>query len=158
MKIDPEWGGAAYSVRRYYVDRFFARVLDGVAPGSRVLDLGALRTQKRGQFNLDLFDVWAICVNMTRERRPHVQADAHDLPFADGAFDVVVCGEVLEHVKSPIGVLAEARRVLRPGGRLVATVPFLYRIHADPHDYGRYTQHYWHQTLAELGWSGVQIE
>jgi len=48
-----------------------------------------------------------------------VRADAADLPFADGRFDVVVAGEVLEHVTDLEGVVAEALRVLRPGGTFV---------------------------------------
>ncbi len=48
-----------------------------------------------------------------------VRADAAALPFADGAFDVVVAGEVLEHVASWRAVVVEALRVLRPGGTFV---------------------------------------
>jgi len=44
------------------------------------------------------------------------------LPFADGAFDVVVCNSVLEHIPQDGRALAEMSRVLRPGGRLVLTV------------------------------------
>jgi 2-polyprenyl-6-hydroxyphenyl methylase/3-demethylubiquinone-9 3-methyltransferase len=45
-----------------------------------------------------------------------VRADAADLPFEDAAFDVVVAGEVLEHVPDFRAVVVEALRVLRPGG------------------------------------------
>ncbi len=49
--------------------------------------------------------------------------DALNLPFADHCFDVVICSEVLEHVVAYRDVLAEIRRVLRPGGALIASVP-----------------------------------
>lgn len=48
-----------------------------------------------------------------------VRGDARVLPFADKVFDVVVAGEVLEHVREFEVVIAEACRVLRPGGTLV---------------------------------------
>jgi len=48
-----------------------------------------------------------------------VRADAAALPFADGSFDVVVAGEILEHVPDLRAVVAEALRVLRPGGTFV---------------------------------------
>jgi 2-polyprenyl-6-hydroxyphenyl methylase/3-demethylubiquinone-9 3-methyltransferase len=62
-------------------------------------------------------------VDGLRQAREHgvaaVRADARRLPFAEGSFDVVVAGEVLEHVREPAEVVAEACRVLRRGGTLV---------------------------------------
>jgi 2-polyprenyl-6-hydroxyphenyl methylase/3-demethylubiquinone-9 3-methyltransferase len=48
-----------------------------------------------------------------------VRADAARIPLADGVADAVSAGEILEHVPDPAAVVAEACRVLRPGGRLV---------------------------------------
>jgi ubiquinone/menaquinone biosynthesis C-methylase UbiE len=47
------------------------------------------------------------------------EADGRDLPFTDDSFDVAVVHRVLSHVPEPEAVLAEAFRVLRPGGRIV---------------------------------------
>jgi ubiquinone/menaquinone biosynthesis C-methylase UbiE len=52
-----------------------------------------------------------------------VHGDARALPFADAAFDHAVCSEVLEHVPDAAAVVRELGRVVRPGGRLVITVP-----------------------------------
>jgi SAM-dependent methyltransferase len=49
--------------------------------------------------------------------------DAAALPFPDGSFDLVTCVEVLEHLFEPDRAVAEIRRVLRPGGRLVCSAP-----------------------------------
>jgi ubiquinone/menaquinone biosynthesis C-methylase UbiE len=50
-------------------------------------------------------------------------ADALRIPFRAGTFDAVICSEVLEHIHDHEDALAEALRVLRPGGTLVVSVP-----------------------------------
>lgn len=58
------------------------------------------------------------------EKRCHfLVGDGLRLPFADHTFDVVICSEVLEHIPDYQGMLAEARRVLAPGGILAVSVP-----------------------------------
>lgn len=51
------------------------------------------------------------------------QGDAGALPFTAGAFDRVYCSEVLEHLVDPVAAVAEIRRVLKPGGVAVLSVP-----------------------------------
>lgn len=53
------------------------------------------------------------------ERVTHVAADLTKLPYADGSFDAVVCGWVLEHLPDPRMGLGELARVIRPGGKLL---------------------------------------
>jgi SAM-dependent methyltransferase len=57
------------------------------------------------------------------------------LPFNDGAFEAVISVAVLEHVKDPFKCASEIARVLKPGGRLIAAVPFLQPLHGYPHHY-----------------------
>ena len=63
---------------------------------------------------------------------PALSGQAERLPFTDGSFDLVCLLEVLEHVDDPAAVLAEARRVCRPGGACVVTVVNRWA-HLDPH-------------------------
>jgi len=66
-------------------------------------------------------------------------ADAHDLPFPDGAFDLVVAVAVLEHVADPQRCVAEMRRVLGVGGHVLAVTPFLQPVHMGAYDFTRFT-------------------
>lgn len=50
-------------------------------------------------------------------------ADGYQLPFRDASFDAVLLIAVLEHTREPWRILAEARRVLTPGGRAIIVVP-----------------------------------
>jgi methionine biosynthesis protein MetW len=70
-------------------------------------------------------DVSEAAVEMARGRGLEARriADAGKLPFAADSFDVAVCIEVLEHLLEPQLAVSEIRRVLRPGGRLILTVP-----------------------------------
>jgi SAM-dependent methyltransferase len=68
-----------------------------------------------------------------------ILASADDLPLQTGSFDCVICTEVLEHCPEPSKVLGEIARVLKPGGRVFLTTPFLRPLHEMPHDYYRYT-------------------
>jgi 2-polyprenyl-6-hydroxyphenyl methylase/3-demethylubiquinone-9 3-methyltransferase len=65
-----------------------------------------------------------------RERVEFRVGEGRAVGFADGSFDAVLLGEVLEHQLDPGKLLDEARRVLRPGGRIVITTP--YGIHPYP--------------------------
>lgn len=59
----------------------------------------------------------------TERRFALAVGDALRLPFPDGAFDAVVCSEVLEHIPDHGAALSEIARVLKPGGRLGVSVP-----------------------------------
>jgi SAM-dependent methyltransferase len=68
-----------------------------------------------------------------------LQANVYMLPFQDGTFSTVIATEVFEHLQDPRAAVKELHRVLKPQGKLLLTVPFLYRVHSDPDDYFRYT-------------------
>jgi len=68
-----------------------------------------------------------------------VYYDGHALPFPDASFDAVLCTEVIEHIPDPTEIIREMHRVLKPGGKLIATIPWSARFHYQPYDYHRYT-------------------
>jgi SAM-dependent methyltransferase len=80
------------------------------------------------------------------------------LPFADASFDTVLCNQVAEHVPDPRAFLADLTRVLRPGGKLILTVPFSFRVHSIPHDFHRFTRFALERYAADLGLSIDRLE
>ncbi len=78
-------------------------------------------------------------------------------PVGDGVGDLVLMTEVLEHVLDPAAFLAEAFRVLCPGGHLVMTVPFAARWHFIPHDYWRFTPSCLERLLRGVGFGSIAV-
>jgi SAM-dependent methyltransferase len=72
--------------------------------------------------------------------------DAHDLPFANGTFGMVIAVAILEHVVDPQRCVKEFHRVLRPGGWIYAATPFLQPVHMGAYDFTRFT-HLGHRRL-----------
>ncbi len=108
----------------------------GIGPGARLLDvacgLGDLCAEaaRRGALPLGV-DFSGAMTRLARRRHPHLrfrQGDAAQLPLADAAFDAVTMGFGVPHLAAPEAAFAEARRVLRPGGR------FAFSVWAKPED------------------------
>lgn len=102
-----------------------------IGPADRVLDLGCgtgivarrLRDRLGGGLRVTGVDASADMIAMARTLAPEVdwrEGNAMKLPFADGSFELVVCQQMLQFVPDPVAALREIRRVLVPGGRLVA--------------------------------------
>jgi SAM-dependent methyltransferase len=104
-------------------------------PGQRVLDLGC-RTGALTQYYAKGNSVVGVDVDRSALEQAverlgieTVWADAEEeLPFPDGSFDVVVAGELLEHLAEPAAAVAHVLRVLEPGGTFVGSVPNAFRL------------------------------
>jgi SAM-dependent methyltransferase len=156
--IDPQYRSLKYSLRRYYVDEFLTRQASTLCAGSRVLDVGGFGIEKRGQFDMRRYPLKVYSLNLSADKQPDIRSDAARLPLASGCCDAAICTEVLEHVPDPRPVIAEISRVLKSGGALLITVPFLFPFHADPFDFGRYTETFWRDNLARAGFAPVELE
>src|SRR5262249_44857380 len=113
--------------KRLLLRAMLARVEGG--GNGRLLDVGCgtggvLRALARGRTVVGV-DQAALALGYRRERGlgAGVQGSALALPFDAGAFDVCVLMDVLEHVDGEQVLLGEVRRVLRPGGTAVVSVP-----------------------------------
>jgi SAM-dependent methyltransferase len=71
--------------------------------------------------------------------RADVYYNGDRFPFEDASFDSAMINQVFEHVFNPDEFLHEVNRILKPGGKLLLTVPFVWDEHEQPQDYARYT-------------------
>jgi ubiquinone/menaquinone biosynthesis C-methylase UbiE len=101
-----------------------------IGPSDRILDLGCgtgivarkLRERLGGGARITGVDASAEMIAAARTLAPEIEwreANAMSLPFDDASFDLVVCQHMLQFTPDPLVALAEARRILVPGGRLV---------------------------------------
>jgi len=105
-----------------------------IGRGRRVLDLGC-RSGALTRHLLEGNEVVGLDVDAAALAKAAalgiqtVVADVEEpLPFPDASFDAVVAGELLEHLRFPDALVAEVRRVLRPGGVFAGSVPNAFRL------------------------------
>jgi SAM-dependent methyltransferase len=85
----------------------------------------------------------------TAEAAPDALSLGDALPFPDSTFDAVILSEVLEHCPRPRDVVAECRRILRSGGVLFISTPFVFYEHGVPFDFQRPTRYFYRDVFAE---------
>jgi SAM-dependent methyltransferase len=146
------------------IDDVVGRAFSSVDPRPRVLDLGC------GPGNLldflaprgDVFgsdysaDALRFCSG--RGYRRLFRADFHSLPVRPESFDLVTCIDVIEHLADDRRALDELRRILRPGGILVVSVPAFQALWGD-HDtlYGHYRRYTTGEVREKLRRAGFEV-
>jgi SAM-dependent methyltransferase len=87
-----------------------------------------------------------------------LHAPVERLPVADASFDLVLCTQVLEHADDPAQVVRELRRVVKPGGRVLASTHGVQVYHPHPVDLRRWTHAGLQRLFEENGeWSSVTV-
>jgi SAM-dependent methyltransferase len=89
---------------------------------------------------------------------PDIYWDGQTIPLGDSSVDCAMATEVFEHCPDIEAVLGETMRVLRPGGLLFFTVPFLWPLHNSPHDEYRYTPFALERHLCNAGFERIALQ
>lgn len=140
------------SERRKILDKLsskYSYLYEGI-----VLDIGG---RDKGKFNKPKQKVkkW-IFADIETKHNPDIQLDVSDMNhFNDESIDIINAMELFEHVKKINSGISECYRILKNEGKMILSVPFLHRIHADPYDYQRWTLDKW---IIELEKTGFIIE
>lgn len=81
----------------------------------------------------------AINVDFANAPEVDVVCSAYNLEFEDESVDFILCLALLEHVRYPMKVIDEFKRILKPGGKIYCEVPFMFPAHPSPEDFWRTT-------------------
>ena len=115
-----------------------------IASKKRIFDIGSGRNRFQGIERYK--DFFRNCeyktVDIRSEFNPDIVADIHNLPLDDGSADAVICKSVLQFARNPFVAAGEIFRILKPGGKCLLYLPFIYPYHGDGHalkDYWRFS-------------------
>lgn len=134
--------------------RFFNFLKKLIGPGHSPGNRYNLKSRLKNKFGDDLhdkvilnigsgtyrIDPEIINIDIFPFKEVDLVADVTRLPFVDHVADAIVCDAVMEHVADTEGILKEMVRVLKPGGLVFITVPFMYPYHSSPNDFYRWTK------------------
>ncbi len=88
-----------------------------------------------------------------------IVSDIIAIPLGDASVDVIMCTEVFEHIPNPLDALKEFQRLLKPGGYLILTSPFVSFTHFAPYHFSSgFSRFYYQHHLPNFGFEINQIE
>ncbi|MFA5022544.1 MAG: class I SAM-dependent methyltransferase [Patescibacteria group bacterium] len=121
-------------------DDFFDQKIKEIAKEKNILDVGG--GKKFGKALAQYQELFKNCnyqtLDAVADYQPDILGDITAIPLPDSQTDAVICKAVLEHVKEPFRAAVEIHRILKPGGKCLGYVPFLYPRHAEEGKYGDY--------------------
>jgi SAM-dependent methyltransferase len=120
----------------------------------RLLDAGAGRQAYRAVLSAHCASYESLDVAGPAD---HV-ADLQRTGLPGEQYDTLFCTQVLQHLPDPAAAVAEMARLLKPGGRLIVSVPHLVWLHNEPHDYWRFTHHGMRALIERAGLRVVETE
>jgi len=117
------------------------RELKGADHSSTLLNIGSGGFTENQLNRLD-HKLHITSIDIDPSRKPDLVVDVCNMDtFRDNIFDAIIMIEVLEHIKEPQIAINEIHRVLKPGGLLIMSTPYIFEIHDKPNDFYRFTKY-----------------
>jgi SAM-dependent methyltransferase len=145
----------------YLIHKINNSIAESLTYKGRVLDLGCGTSPYR-EIILKLADEY---IGVDWKNSLHDQSNVNvfadlckPLPFEDNYADTVVSFQVMEHLPEPLLFLQESFRILKSDGAILITVPFMWHVHEEPHDYFRYTKYGLEYMLNKAGFVDINIK
>jgi len=133
------------------IEEIFYRYFNALSTHAIALDIGG------GKRQID--DERYVNLEYSQYEEPDMLGDGQALPFKSESIDFIYCTGVLEHIPNPMLATYEMYRVLKPGGKLVACIPFLQPLHNDPQHFFNATPFgaatlFSHFEIKKIWWGG----
>lgn len=161
-QFNPKWFGIFFNPY-YFARKELYKQIKKLSSNlsKKILDVGCGQKPYKNLFNFSEY----IGMDIEQKGGGHshkneeieVYYDGKRFPFNDNEFDSVLCSQVLEHVFEPESFIREINRILKIGGYLLITVPFIWEEHEIPYDYARYTSFGISQLFSRNGFEVISI-
>jgi len=144
-------------IHYYFLIRDIKEAISKYAHGN-FLDLGCGNKPYETLYKPKTVSQIGCDVIQSDRNRVDVLCPVTDLKFENEQFDTILCTQVLEHVFEHDRMMSEIFRVLKPGGHIILTVPFVWELHEEPYDFFRYTKHALNEIFEKSGFEVVYIK
>ncbi len=139
----------------------FYNYFQNLPSGGRLLDYGSgdrpYEKMLRTKFDEYIAADYPV-TNQGHSKKPDIEIHDDKVDIPSNSIDCIVLTEVIEHIYEPRLVLKELHRVLKPGGQLIGTVPFVMPEHEHPYDYHRYTSFCLEKMFQEAGFRITKLD
>lgn len=146
-----------YYLTYYFLLNSIEKAAKTYAKG-RLLDIGCGNKPYHNFFKNSISEHIGCDIVQSNENKVDVVCEATDIPLNDETFDTILCTQVIEHVADHNKLLAEAYRLLKPGGYLILTGPMYWPIHEEPYDFFRFTKYGFRHLLTTHRFEHISTE
>jgi SAM-dependent methyltransferase len=123
----------------------------------KLLDIGCGNKPYEALFKPFITSYFGIDREQSDGRKVDLISDATNIPIEDNYFDTVFSSQVIEHVADHGKMLGEVMRLLKPGGHVIITGPFVWEHHEQPYDYFRFTKYGFEYLFKKYGFIVKEI-